>query len=407
MTYPFYQHAGISIYHGDCREILASLDAHSLDAVCTDPPYDLTSISKRFGTAGSAAAHYGTDGLFQRKARGFMNKQWDGTGVAFDPATWETVARVMKPGAYLLAFGGPRTYHRLACAIEDAGFILRDCLMWLYGSGFPKSLNFDGGYGTALKPSYEPIVLAQKPVDKTYAENWDTWACGLLNIDACRIGTDSTMRSNRAEMGYHGGNKAPEYTTGSADGRWPTNVLFDEEAAALLDQQSGPRKAGGTIRGDELSRPAQHGIYGEFRCIPNHAYNDSGGASRFFFVAKASRSERDEGVEGLPERSGGELTGRRDGSAGLQSPRAGAGRTSGGKNTHPTVKPLALMKQLLTLIVPPGGIVADPFMGSGSTLVAAKHLGMRALGFDAEEEYCTIAQARLRQDTLLADWEHV
>jgi DNA modification methylase len=195
-----------------------------VSAVVTDPPYDLVSISKRWGKANQAPTK---DSRFVNMARGFMGQSWDGTGIAFDPATWAEVLRVMRPGAYLLAFGGTRTYHRMTCAIEDAGFIVRDCIMWLHGQGFPKSHNIGDGIGTALKPAVEPIVLAQKPLDGTYKNNYARWGCGALNIDAARIGTGDDRASGGGLglpiRGYHGWDARTDRPTG---GRWPANAVF-------------------------------------------------------------------------------------------------------------------------------------------------------------------------------------
>jgi site-specific DNA-methyltransferase (adenine-specific) len=214
------------------------------------------------------------------------------------------------------------------------------------------------GWGTALKPGHEPICLARKPFVGTVAGNVLVHGTGALNIDGCRIAGSSTVRSNHAEMGYHGGNLAEDYVTGSTKGRWPANLLLDEDAAAELDRQAD-------------------------------------GVSRFFYCTKASRSERDRGLDTLPVLSGGELTDRVEGTAGLKSPRAGAGRTSGGRNTHPTVKPLALMRYLCRLVTPPEGVVLDPFMGSGTTGMAALLEGFRFLGIERESEYLTLAHARI------------
>lgn len=316
------------IYIGDCREYLAAFDENTFDAILTDPPYEL----------------------------GFMGKKWDASGIAYDPAVWTEALRVLKPGGHMLAFGGTRTYHRMTCAIEDSGFEIRDCLQWLYGTGFPKSLNLDGGLGTALKPANEPIVMARKPLVGTVAKNVDAYGAGTINIDDCRIGTEGGTKGCDAGPsngilgdGLNGsfGKPVPGL------GRWPANVLLDEDAAAQL-----------------------------------------GEVSRFFYTAKASRSERDAGVVG-EHQTGGELTNRKDGSAGLANPRAGAGRTSGGKNVHPTVKPITLMRYLVKLITPLGGMVLDPFMGSGSTGVAAVLEDRDFTGIELSEEYAEIARQRI------------
>lgn len=364
-----------SLAHGDCRAVLSSLPESIFDSAVCDPPYELE----------------------------FMGKHWDRSGVAFDPKTWAAVLRVLKPGAHLLAFGGTRTYHRMTCAIEDAGFEIRDSLDWIYGTGFPKSLThktgMPEGQGTALKPGREPIVLARKPVVGTVAENVAQWGTGGLNIDACRVGTTKDVPSSptrtpgtslsgsvdgslRREAGEESGHD-PNV------GRWPANVLLDEAAAAELDAQSGIRKAG--------ERPAKYsGIWGNHN--PENQGErvvlDSGGASRFFYVAKPSRKERDLGCEHLQPKTAGEATGRQEGSAGI-TPRAGAGRTGGAHNHHPTVKPVALMRYLVRLVTPVGGTVLDPFAGSGTTGMAARLEDRRFLGIELESEYLEIARLRI------------
>ena len=415
---------------GDCRQVLAKLDEASVDACITDPPYEI----------------------------GFMGKAWDRSGVAFDPDTWRAVLRVLKPGAHLLAFGGTRTVHRIACAIEDAGFDIRDQLSWLYGSGFPKSLDVSkaidaaagavrevvgpnpnhravsgidyagvyaggntgsaaitvpctdaarewDGWGTALKPACEPIVLARKPLAGTVAANVLTHGTGALNIDACRIATAETLR-----LGKTGLASEKFFTKGVASqvdkhqheaGRWPANVLLDEEAAALLDEQAGERTSNSMRAGTKAGRKSAvyNGDLG--RPLAADIVGSSGGASRFFYVAKAARRERDAGLDHLPARSGGEATVREDGSAGLNSPRAGAGRRGGARNFHPTVKPIELMRYLVRLVTPPGGLVLDPFAGSGTTGIAALREGMRFVGVDLEPEYARIAIARIEEDAPL------
>jgi hypothetical protein len=204
---------------GDCREILSAYPENFADACVTDPPYEL----------------------------GFMGSEWDSTGVAFDPKTWAAILRVLKPGAALLAFGGTRTFHRIACAIEDAGFEVRDCLSWLYGTGFPKSLNLGDGRGTALKPAWEPITLARKPLIGTVAGNVDAFGTGALNIDACRIphGNDVDLslkyrlQEANGTISFSKGPIGTDIVPYKPGGRWPANVCLDESAAVELDAQSG------------------------------------------------------------------------------------------------------------------------------------------------------------------------
>ena len=409
------------IFAASLFDFLPELEDNEIDAVVTDPPYEL----------------------------GFMGKKWDASGVAFNPATWAAVLRVMKPGAHLLAFSGTRTYHRMVCAIEDAGFEIRDQLAWMYGSGFPKSLdvskaidesltgirrgaagalisgngsmsagNYEhtpkgdpispegtawAGWGTALKPAQEPIVLARKPLIGTVAANVLAHGTGGINVDGCRIGTDGggTHCTNRDEHGKCRGHRnAGQSTSGETfhgpdteGGRWPANVILDEVAGAVLDEQSGQRGGGFGVRGaGSMEGRTSFALPGQGQVV---GYGDSGGASRFFYCAKASRSEREAGLDHLPIRSGGELTNREDGSDGLKSPRAGAGRGGGRRNHHPTVKPIELMRYLIRLITPPGGIVLDPFTGSGTTHVAAKLEGFDSVGCDLSPEYVEIANARV------------
>ena len=360
-----------NVFQGDCREVLACLEPASVDAVVTDPPYEL----------------------------GFMGKAWDGTGVANAPATWVAVLRVLKPGGHLLAFGGTRTYHRMVCAIEDAGFEIRDSIHWIYGTGFPKSLNLGAGRGTALKPAHEPIVLARKPPVGTTTANVLAFGTGGLNIDGCRIGTEARFNPSASSNEIYGQFKGVEQTGRACVGRWPANVVFDEEAAHELDQMTGTLTSGtGAVKRSTGKGYRANAFSKESRPVgtPNIEYGDSGGASRFFYCSKPSRRERDMGCDTLPLATAGEATGgRADGSAGLNSPRAGAGRTSGARNVHPTVKPLALMQWLVRLVTPVGGTVLDPFMGSGTTGMAAKAEDRDFIGIEQEASYLAIAEARM------------
>ena len=330
------------IYNDDCLEGMKTLSDNSVDSVVTDPPYEL----------------------------GFMGKSWDSTGIAYNVEMWKEVLRVLKPGGHLLAFGGTRTYHRMACAIEDAGFEIRDQMQWIYGSGFPKSMDISkaidkskgatrevigitvtrdlsrhngeikgdmlvgcsrgsaeipitspatseakqwDGWGTALKPSNEPIVVARKPLsEKTIAANVLRWGTGGLNIDGCRIGNET------------------EHV-----GRFPANIILDEVAGELLDAQSGTLKSGSNCRRTKV------------------------GASRFFYCAKAAKKERGEG------------------------------------NVHPTVKPLKLMKYLVKLVTPPKGVVLDPFTGSGTTAIACMNTQRNFIGFEMDKGYYDIACKRI------------
>jgi hypothetical protein len=337
------------ILEGDCRDVLRTLGDASVDSVVTDPPYEL----------------------------GFMGKSWDSSGIAYDPELWGEVLRVLKPGGHLLSFGGSRTYHRMACAIEDAGFEVRDQIMWVYGTGFPKSRNLDGdgaGWGTALKPAHEPIVVARKPLAGTVAATVDKYGTGALNIDGCRIENNG----GQAARPSHEGSSEHRYTDnggtnfamkpgprgGSVKGRWPANLILDEAAAAVLDAQSGISRstAAAGVRRHGRSGGIM-GSVGELRDGRPEGHDDSGGASRFFYVAKPSRKERDAGLED--------------------------------HNEHTTVKPIKLMRYLVRLVTPPEGIVLDPFAGSGTTGIAATAEGFRFVGIEREAEYAELARRRI------------
>lgn len=340
------------LHNGDCRDIIAAMESASVDAIVTDPPYEI----------------------------GFMGKGWDDSGIAYNVALWRECLRVLKPGGHLLSFGGTRTYHRMAAAIEDAGFEIRDSIHWIYGSGFPKSHNVsksidrkagakrevvatrpltgngktmrsgfhqpDGtgagntvmqdvfqitapatdaarrweGWGTALKPAHEPIVLARKPLIGTVADNVQTHGTGALNIDATRIATGDRFGGGaRGTSGFAAGYDADGWTQGNTLGRWPANVILDEDAAG-------------------------------------HEW------ARYFYCPKANKAERNAG---------------------------------GVANGHPTVKPLALMRYLVRLVTPPGGTVLEPFAGSGTTMAAAILEGFDVIGCEMTDDYLPIIQGRI------------
>jgi hypothetical protein len=505
---------------GDCLEVMRGMDANSIDAIVTDPPYGLS----------------------------FMGKDWDHgiPGVPF----WAEVIRVAKPGAHLLAFGGTRTFHRLACAIEDAGWEIRDCLGFLYGQGFPKSHNFgckchdektkhdlrpmresdlsetvstesaegevllsglsqsglsaegreqlpaseiwpressvegrsdlfpqarqlqadkvcsvssgvpvdgpqgrvcdgaspdngDGngkaapakrgrpsqkprpagqsarkpgtipeqsgaqdsgvvcpkcgglldwrGWGTALKPAWEPIIMARKPLDGTVAANVLKWGTGAINVDGCRVGTEQTTTVRNGDSGGNGayGRDERVFTRINPPGRWPANLLHDgsDEVLELFPQTttwSGKRTKPGTgyVFNGHGDKPVGH----------NGRDGDSGSAARFFYCAKASRKEREMGCEGMPVEPWVQWQ-TANGTSGKPSSLS-EGRHTAYANRHPTVKPLALMRYLCRLVTPPNGTILDPFMGSGTTLIAAEQEGFQAIGIDVSEEYCEIARKR-------------
>jgi site-specific DNA-methyltransferase (adenine-specific) len=286
--------------------------------------------------------------------------------------------------------------------------------MWIDGQGFPKSLNLGEGLGTALKPAHEPIVLARKPFKGTVAANVERYATGALHIDACRIGfaseDDKAAAAAASQRTSHNGLGGTPTFARTGDiresingyvermdaGRWPANVLLDEQAAMVLDEMSGELTSGlmsaGTPRsGDDGGRVAFGAFAGTDTTRPTYA--DSGGASRFFYVAKPSREERDMGCEGLRLRSAGELTGRKEGSAGQKHGRSGTDRVA--RNHHPTVKPIELMRWLVRLVTPPGGVVLDPFMGSGTTGCACVYEQRRFIGIEREADYIEIARRRI------------
>ena len=383
------------VFLGDCREVLKALPDNSVDSVVTDPPYEL----------------------------GFMGKKWDGTGIAYDVSVWVECLRVLKPGGHILAFGGSRTFHRMAVAIEDAGFEIRDSIAWMYGSGFPKSLDVEkainkaggdgsafAGVGTALKPAFEPIVVGRKPFGKgsTVAANVLEHGVGGLNIDASRIGTE-TITSHGAQIDGVGkesvkgsvfGNGTRDYVTPARQGRWPANVILDEYSAGLLDEQSGVLTSGAKkpwVNGSVASKTVASlsaGLDGKTRDCT--ADKSSGGASRFFYCAKASKRDRNKGLEGLEEKD------VDSGNYGINSDSGVAARGRNpdkqeyvAQNFHPTVKPTALMRYLIKLVTPAGGTVLDPFTGSGSTGKAALLDGYKFVGAELTEEYLPIIEGRL------------
>lgn len=389
----------MTVMLGDCCDVMPTLDAESVDAIVTDPPYDLTS-GKR-GGSGEASVNldspYGRARIGTGTGGGFMGKSWDSTGVAFDPQTWREALRVAKPGAYLLAFGGTRTVHRMTCAIEDAGWIIRDMLMWAYASGFPKSLNLPGGLGTALKPAWEPIVMARKPLRGTVAANVARWGTGALNIDATRIAAEPYAYPNGPRGNTFTVAGEPDGTRtlpveSSPLGRWPANVILTDPVLdggweGVVGGGSTGKSAGGNsqhVNGTEV-----YGAYGNAPDGVDPGYGDSGTYSRFFMIPKASRSDREPVLSDLPERVVSVWGGDEDDLT------PGKKSTIGRRNHHPTVKPVELMRHLVRLVTPPGGLVLDPFLGSGTTALACEDEGMRWTGIEREPEYVKIAEARL------------
>ncbi|CAI2145440.1 DNA adenine methyltransferase YhdJ [Serratia fonticola] len=359
---------------GRCEEVLRTMADNSVDAIVTDPPYGLK----------------------------FMGNKWDYQVPTVEQ--WKECLRVLKPGGHLLAFGGSRTYHRLVVNIEDAGFEIRDQLMWIYGSGFPKSKNLTdehAGKGTALKPAHEPIVMARKSLVGTVEGNVDQYGTGALNIDLCRVPTEEALTGGAGGLLSHvRDEKAPDAEEWKADqlGRWPANVLHDgsEEVISEFPKNAGARAP---VKGTEptkngFSGPVKFG--GMINRVQGYHHGDQGSAARFFYCAKVSKSERDEGMERFVPFSATEMTGgRKEDSAGINNPRAGAGRTGGARNNHPTVKPVDLMRYLCRLVTPAGGVVLDPFMGSGSTGKAALLEGLGFIGIELNPDHLTTAAARI------------
>jgi len=349
------------VIHGDCLSVMRTMPAASVDAVITDPPYGLK----------------------------FMGKLWD-HGVPGEQF-WDEALRVAKPGAALLAFGGTRTFHRLACAIEDSGWRIYDCLSWMYGQGFPK-------HRTHLKPAWEPIVFAAKK------------GARFVNVEGCRVGVDPGYHYDRKGGTAFAQGRGPSVevsATSSASGRWPANVILDEEAGALLDEQSGVRTTGrlSPHHGNGALPRKDAGGFRQGTQVNREYGGDSGGASRFFYCPKASRSERNAGCEGLEGKvyapSGGAQSAAARGEGYDEGQGIGLNRVSLRQNHHPTVKPVALMRWLVRLIAPPGGLVLDPFMGSGTTGVACMQEGREFIGVECEPEYIAIAEARISHSLAL------
>lgn len=510
------------IFVGNNIELLKKYPDNFFDSIVTDPPYGLG----KEPNAEEMLQAWITTGYLEVKGTGFMGKEWD----AFvpQPIFWKEVFRVLKHGGHVVSFFGTRTYDWGVMSMRLAGFEIRDCIQWLYGSGFPKSHNISkaidkmygaereivgkkttgnakqktnksgefgvwanentsgtqkvdvtapstdqakewDGWGSALKPANEPIVLARKPLEKglSIAENVLKWGTGAINIDASRISVsenDKNHRENPSQgnsgensifgVGGHNGNL-------QQDGRFPSNVILthhpeckclglkkfkpsngsgrasekgggfnkgmfgngtsdniggtfidengeetienwnchDDCPIKVLDEQSGERKAGGKVVGTEPSKTGQNGIYNTYNRIENDPYSDTGGASRFFYVAKASKSERNFGLTGFEEKTSGSLNFRNPESSGRSedapSVEKMGGLTEKRTNFHPTVKPVKLMQYLVRMITPPNGTVLDPFSGSGTTGVACKIDGFNFVGLELSEEYAKIAQARI------------
>lgn len=353
--------SGAQLFTGDCLLVMADLANDSIDAIVTDPPYGL----------------------------GFMGKAWDKgvPGVAF----WQEMLRVAKPGAYLLAFGGSRTSHRMACAIEDAGWEIRDTIMWLYGSGFPKSHNGPWG-GTALKPAHEPIIMARKPLVGTVAANVLAYGTGALNIDGCRVpgAKPTTTRGAGGQNGAYSPLSAQGRIEDDGLGRWPANVIHDgsEEVLAAFPDAPGQLAKASTSDSQRAGQNA-YGVMARGSNGMERREEADTSAARFFYCAKASRKDRNEGLEGLPEHPALKIDPT---SAMARDGRRGSGMA---QNTHPTVKPTKLMRYLVRLVTPKGGTVLDPFAGSGSTGKAAVLEWCNFIGIDLDADYTAIAERRV------------
>lgn len=432
------------LYHGSMLDMLSVIKPKSIDSIVTDPPYELN----------------------------FMGKGWDNSGIAFQKETWEKCFQVLKPGGYLLAFGGSRTFHRIACAIEDAGFEIRDTIMWLYGSGFPKSMNIGkgveskllngsantqdfrklkgemvatgnwgmsklvkeqgyrptdycedqhlrvdkvdfqteegakwNGWGTALKPAYEPIIVARKPCEGSCIDNVLEYGVGGINIDGCRVGTDVIKGGTtpnfrdvgRKQKEISGVDKLSFGQVSNAErmsledhtGRFPANVILtydDTDFQEVCGGMPTSDKANGSITKEYKMNNQVYGDYGH--CNTFEAYQDSGSAARYYYCAKASKRDRDEGLERFEVKTK-VFNGQSD-------------KSSNDRNTHPTVKPVDLMQYLVRLVTPPSGTVLDPFNGSGSTGKATMYenkdrgTNYRYIGIELTKEYLPIAEARIR-----------
>lgn len=387
----------ITLKLGDCLDVMRTLPDNSVDSVVTDAPYGMSKEPK----IAEVMQHWINGDTYSHKFKGFMGKDWD--SFVPGPEVWRECHRVLKPGGYLLCFASTRTFDLMAVSIRFANFEIRDMCAWLHGQGFPKSHNLDGdwaGWGTALKPANEPIVVARKPLEKglTVAANVLKWGTGALNIDGSRIGPNPGYsykngpggNSFSVGKGVDGTRTEPVEST---QGRWPSNCIFDEEAAAMLDEQSGALKSnsGSAFK----SKKSGQNTYGKYKEHDYEGfYGDSGGASRFFYCAKASKSERNAGLEGMPlvklqdfaDGSKRKLVAQAESDKNPNLPR---------QNFHPTVKPIKLMSYLINLVTPPGGIVLEPFMGSGTTGVAAKLLGFKFIGIERDPDYFAIAQKRI------------
>ena len=404
------------LLNGDCIEQMQKLidEGVQVESVVTDPPYEL----------------------------GFMGKSWDASGIAFDKKTWELAFQLLKPGGYLLAFSASRNYHRMAVAVEDAGFEIRDQIMWIYGSGFPKILDigkgvdkkqgnervtvgertrnvkpFDDdngwnsnnttgnhiytkgnseweGWGTALKPAHEPIVMARKPLEGTVVDNVLEHGVGGINIDECRVGKEILEEQIAGRSNKIGTFERKDMITPKREGRFPANVMHDgSDVVNDIFPNSKGSSGNGNAKVGETSKGAIPLRRGEAPL-----YNDEGSASRYFYCPKTAKSERNQGLVEFDDKQYSH-DGRKKS---IENPYQRNKSIS--KNSHPTVKPVELMKYLCRLVTPKGGTVLDPFMGSGSTGMAAKDEGFDFIGIEREKEYFEISEQRIKTTAPLSEF---
>ena len=384
-------------------------DGVQVDSIVTDPPYHLTSIVKRYSKENSAPpTSKSMGGAFVRVSKGFMGKEWDGGDIAFRPETWELALKLLKPGGYILAFSASRNYHRMAVAIEDAGFEIRDQMMWLYGSGFPKSLNLGNGWGTALKPAHEPIVMARKSLEGTNKQNMEKYGVGGINIDGCRIEGEVKHPPNNPD--FRDAAKQA-MAKGGVD-----KLSFGQDRDAPIKRKTTNRKSrskdgvwtdGNSGMKAEGSQFADADPKGRFPANVMHGGLETEWA-KYFYCPKVSKAERNQGLEDFPvkkSKGGGGTSNDTwyEDDVNSASGKFGSEKAPS-KNTHPTVKPQELMKYLCRMVTPKGGTVLDIFMGSGSTGMAAKDEGFDFIGIERDKEYFNIAEKRIKITAPLSEF---
>jgi len=383
----------IKLINGDCLEVMRTMQDNSVDSIVTDPPYGMS----KEPNITEVMTHWINGDDYVHKGSGFMGESWD--SFVPGPSIWTEALRVLKPGGYILCFASTRTQDLMGISLRFSGFEIRDTVQWMYGSGFPKSLNIGkqlpeySGYGTTLKPAHEPIILARKPLsEKTIVANVLKHGTGGINIDGCRVGTESVPYFTSSDGRKFEPNKTqPERSTklvGTHDkGRFPANLIHDgsEEVISLF-----PVTKSGSIQSHHKRTTSKtKNAFSEREALPETVTGSEGSASRFFYCAKASKADRNNGCEHIS----------------LKQPTHGKGHESGGlqvsnskipnNNNHPTVKPQSLMQYLCKLITPPDGIILDPFMGSGSTGKGAKLEGFGFIGIELDPDYFKIAEARI------------